>query len=615
MGTSIRLVSICTGLWCISFATVAQQSTIDSLEQRAESAIPEEQPEMYLQLCYQAEKTDNEQAVHYADQAIKAARAVSDTVHWIEGLMKHGGNNFFLGNYQQALSDYHKARDLNEEIGDQAGVALTLNEIGTLVKRQGDVQKSLEYYKQAMEIASQAGDTAQVANSMNNMGIVFDVTGQLDKAMQYFKESAGMKERMGDINGLTYNLDNMGMVTAKQGKFEESARYFKRAIELRKQLGDTRMLGILYNNLGEMQLMRGDVSAAEQNFQQALDIAQMTSYHHFRQHIYGMLSDIEARRNNYAAALDYFKMKTTLNDSLFNAQRSRQLAEMEAKYETRKKEQQLEIQRAQIAEQRTTLQRNFILLISLAVVLGLVLVVWWLVRNQTKKKQQLQLREAQINAALISQEEERKRFARDLHDSLGQLISTCRLQVSQLGNGGPAVQKAPVIAERSEQVLDEMHQEIRNITFNLMPSTLIQQGLVDAVKELAMRINRMNVLHVAVSDFDISERLPEQHEVAVYRVIQEWINNVMKHADADSMEIQLVGYDDEIVVTLEDDGRGFDPAVLAQSEGNGWKNIQSRLGMLEAEIEVDSTEGVRGTTVILEIPKKAVHQRSISASA
>lgn len=95
------------------------------------------------------------------------------------------------------------------------------------------------------------------------------------------------------------------------------------------------------------------------------------------------------------------------------------------------------------------------------------------------------------------------------------------------------------------------------------------------------------------------ERLSELHEISFYRIIQEWTNNIIKYASASRIEIQLVGHGDEINLTIEDNGNGFDPSILEKGKGNGWRNILTRLKLINGQVEVDTAEGRMGTTLVI----------------
>lgn len=267
----------------------------------------------------------------------------------------------------------------------------------------------------------------------------------------------------------------------------------------------------------------------------------------------------------------------------------------------------------QLSEQQAMLGFNRLVIAALTLVLGLLVVIFFLIRSRQRRKLQMKerdreltAREALIRASIQSQENERKRFARDLHDGLGQLITFLRLSLSDI-TPDSSVEQRVTFMDKAEGLLGEMHKEIRSIAFNLMPQTLVQQGLVPALREMAERINQGGKVVVRISSFDVPSRLAEVQEISLYRVIQEWINNILKYSDATVVEVQLVGHDDDINLTIEDNGNGFSTQRLEISPGNGWKNIRSRVNLLKGSVEIDSSEGRSGTTLMVRVPVHPVH--------
>jgi signal transduction histidine kinase len=130
----------------------------------------------------------------------------------------------------------------------------------------------------------------------------------------------------------------------------------------------------------------------------------------------------------------------------------------------------------------------------------------------------------------------------------------------------------------------------------------MSSGLTEALTEFANRINRTGKVQITIQAVDVDPEMPEQQKIALYRICQEWVNNVLKYSGATRITIQLVQHEDELVTTLEDNGHGFDPATLLSSQGNGWKNINSRLGLIKGTIEIDSALLHQGTTVVITVP-------------
>ncbi|MFY0600724.1 MAG: hypothetical protein JXR03_13710 [Cyclobacteriaceae bacterium] len=211
--------------------------------------------------------------------------------------------------------------------------------------------------------------------------------------------------------------------------------------------------------------------------------------------------------------------------------------------------------------------------------------------------------EAMMNTIVKGQEDERKRFAEDMHNGFSQMISSLNLNLKSLENtGSHQTNKRLDIFQTSKSILNDMYIELKSICFNLMPHTLVSAGIEEALKESANRISRNEELRVDVSVYNIDQRLPEVIEISLYRISQEWINNIIKHSDATKIQLQITGDKKEITLMIEDNGRGFDTSLLTSEKGNGWKSIYSRASLIKGEIELDSSPNMRGTSFILNTP-------------
>ena len=208
-----------------------------------------------------------------------------------------------------------------------------------------------------------------------------------------------------------------------------------------------------------------------------------------------------------------------------------------------------------------------------------------------------------MNAIVDGQEKERKRFAADLHDGFGQLITSLNLNLKSLESTHPTKLEKRVDAfHTSSSIIDDMYEELKNICFNLMPQTLMSMGVGEALRELADRLNQTQKITLEVSIFDMDERLAEVQEISLYRISQEWISNVIKYSGATNIELQITKDVNEITLLIEDNGDGFDASELEVGKGNGWKNISSRVSLIKGELTLDTNEGKKGTTFIVNAP-------------
>ncbi len=196
-------------------------------------------------------------------------------------------------------------------------------------------------------------------------------------------------------------------------------------------------------------------------------------------------------------------------------------------------------------------------------------------------------------------EKERKRVAEDLHDGLGQLLSTAKLNLTAIETKDDAEEQKNL--STSIAILDEACQEVRHISHNMMPSTLIRLGLVSAIKEQARKINESGKILVSVSISGFESRMDESREIAIYRVIQELLNNAIRYSNATDIEIKLEQLADGYLFSIKDNGKGFDPKVLELDKGIGWRNIRSRVDLLKGNIDLKTASG-KGTVLNIWVP-------------
>jgi signal transduction histidine kinase len=207
-----------------------------------------------------------------------------------------------------------------------------------------------------------------------------------------------------------------------------------------------------------------------------------------------------------------------------------------------------------------------------------------------------------LNAIIQTEEKERKRFAKDLHDGLGPLLSSVKMSVSSLAHLKHD-EPSREILENTEIVIDEAIKSIKEISDNLSPHVLNNFGLVRALNNFANKINITKTIRInLVSDLK-DERFESNLEVVLYRVVCELINNTIKHAHAKKIEINLTKEEEYLSITYKDDGKGFDvDTIMDQSanSGMGFSNIYSRINSLKGEIKVES-ENKKGTLVTIKV--------------
>jgi signal transduction histidine kinase len=282
------------------------------------------------------------------------------------------------------------------------------------------------------------------------------------------------------------------------------------------------------------------------------------------------------------------------------------LEDLNLRYETEKKENLLTLQQVQL-KQKTNLV-YFLIAGSIAMIV--ISLLSYLNYRNRRKLQQTRIEElekekqlAAIEAVLKGEEQERTRLAKDLHDGLGGMLSGIKYSLSNMKEN---LIMTPVNAqsfERSLDMLDSSIQEMRRVAHNMMPEMLVKYDLNTALREFCAEIDRTAVLQVSYQSIGMDKvQLDQTTAITIYRIVQELVNNAMKHAAAKSLLVQLhrLEPDQLLTLTVEDDGRGFDAAILDLAHGIGWNNIRNRVEFLKGKIDINSAAG-KGTSVLIEL--------------
>ncbi len=440
----------------------------------------------------------------------------------------------------------------------------------------------------------------------NNVAVCYGAEKQLDSARYFVSLGINAAEANKDYHALANGHFILGSIYSDAGRNDLAIKEYEAARPFREKAGDPLYIVSDLYTLASLYQKTGNYAKGIKTGLQALSVAQE---HHLLlkfENTYQILAMNYAGVGDFVNASKYYELWAEAKDSVYQQANAQAIADMETRYETKKKEQQIALQNATIATQKANIQRNYILIIGLVIVVLLVITILLLLRSRMQRRQEIVAREHELalqrtymTASLESQETERKRFAQDLHDGMGQLISALHFIV-----GRSATQDLSGELPKATTILNDMHREIRNIAYNLMPQVLIRDGILAALKEMAARVTETGQLAFIVSSFECPSRFSELTEISLYRIIQEWVNNILKYAHAGKIELQMVGHEGELTITIEDDGDGFDPLTLDYSKGNGWKNIQSRVNLLGGTIDIDSMQGRKGTTLTVTVPNK-----------
>ncbi len=494
------------------------------------------------------------------------------------------------GDNPKALINYQKALAIAEQINDTRYVASLNKNIGALFVSWKRFDESLTYYFNAEKLAIELEDSILLADCNNNIGTVYEQQNQYKKAIERYTIALDIYKKYCVTDGVAMSYGNLAIVYKLQKKYDKAIEYNLKSVDLSKQLGDKWAESATLNNIGNLYGEIGNYALAIDYCQKSLSISRAINAPEITYNVYESMADAAVKAGKYKEAYNFHHQYTLAKDSFVNTENNKQLSELKIKYETEKKEidnQQLKFENElkTTQTQNANTQRNWIIIISV-ISLIVAIIVFKLIYKSRQAKEKL-LQQTRINETAFNTEQaERSRIARDLHDSVGQKLSVVKMQLSMKGAD----------VNMASNLLDESIQEVRSISHNLMPYDL-HKGLIVAIQELSEQFNFTSThtkITLQLTEAASKTNFPKQTELSVYRVVQEITTNALKYAKANNIHIDMDCSQKKILLNLKDDGVGFNIDALNGSKGIGLTNMRDRIEQLNGTFIIQSSEG-KGT--------------------
>jgi signal transduction histidine kinase len=451
--------------------------------------------------------------------------------------------------------------------------------LGVLHYDVRDYKVALQYYRQNLSLRKELGSTQNIQGVYNNMGLTYLQLAKLDSAQYFLQKSVKLSLEKNDFQTLAQAYNNQGLALTKEKKYIQAVELCNKALQYSEKVGD--------------KLTRQD---ALENLSNAY--AKMEQYDNAFKYFDDYKGARDSLETNFRKAMDY-------KENYEKEKHQRELLEKDQKIKN------AEFARLKEYSFRQTLANYFFgvgLLLSLIIVFAII--KNYQERRKVRQKQQRidKLLNDQeflaLSKMLEGQEKERERVAQDLHDRLGGMLSVLQYQFTTLNNvidwGKPEDKE---VYSKALTLLDETCDSVRKVSHNIASKALKEFGLIPALNDLKVHIEATKHLTVEITDVGFEQRLPAKYEAQVYRIVQELLGNVLKHANAQEVGVQLYWKHEEanLHISVEDDGRGFDVAQAQAKRGIGLAGLKSRVKSLVGTYSIDSSLG-KGTTVMIDIP-------------
>ncbi len=323
---------------------------VEKLKEKLKAISGRERVDALINLAFAIHGSTPEETQQYGQEALALAQKLNYKKGIASGYKTIGISFHVRGNYDQAIEYYLKDVKIMEEIGDKANIASSYNNIGIIYRNQGNFELALGYYHKSLKIFKEIPNKKGIATAYSNIGLTYSDRENADGALEYNLKSLNIREEINDKKGMASCYNNIGIIYENLEKFDLALEYHLKSLKIEEELGNAIGIATSYNNIGIIQIRLRKYDPATDYLHKGLQIALEIGAKDKEIESYGALSDVYEEKEDYKQSLYYYKRYNAVKDMVFNEKKSEQIAEMQTKYETEKKEKEKEIYRLKNVE-------------------------------------------------------------------------------------------------------------------------------------------------------------------------------------------------------------------------------------------------------------------------
>ena len=537
----------------------------------------------------------NESVILYM-QALAIFKALDNTAQVSRCYYKLGFNHFKLADYDLGLDYYFKSLKLDEERNYKPGIALTLERIGKLYLNTGDFYKARESFERALNIFIELKDDYRmlmnescIAVTYQKEAMRYDNDSLFYKAIDLYKVLLPKSSKKSPETHATL-LQNIGSSYRFLKQYDKSLEYLIKSLPIQVELGLHKDSAHTCNDIAETYLDMNQLSKAKKYALKAVNFARGYALQQER-YAYYVLYLIEEKTQNFESSLVNYKKYQKLQDSIFSLEKTNKINDLRIKYESDKQRLKIENKESNIAllDAKNSVKNQWLIFGSLGLLSVFLLFTISKSKNNAKKEKKQQEKFSQN--LMESQEMERTRIAKELHDSVGQKLTLIKRKSQNT--------KQIELTNLTNDALEE----VRSISRGLYPALLKELGLSRSLTQLVNEYDEQTELFYTMDIDIIDSYFTETASLNFYRLIQECLTNIVKHAKAKSVTVSIKKEKNSVIAFIADNGKGFDLEDSKKQNSLGLKTIFERIKILEGKLSIDSKLNT-GTNFILTIPVK-----------
>jgi len=535
-----------------------------------------------------------------------------------------GNTKKVIGDLPKSLRLYQQGLEIYESIQDKSGTAVALSNIGALYSMEYDFNTALEFYEKSLKLNEEVNDSINICGNLIKIGNVYGNKFKIKIASDYYFKALKLAKTINHLDSQGTIYGNLGNINLKQEKYNDAITYFKKGFKIAKQTNNlnTQMHTLYFISFTYLNQKKYDDAIAYAEL--SLELTEKLDNISLSASNYKNLHEAYKSKGNLKMAMTYLEESTSLNNALKEYDLTKQLQQIEID-KIRMRDSLVRVEqetKTALLHEKEILEKNqekTNLTIGWLGSLSFVTLIGYLIFKNIKRKQKKAEKERQdqidekekilkdlelttIDAMIEGQEKERERLAADLHDSVGATLAAAKLQFEYLITTKNDINSSQDFIKKTSTLLEDAYVEIRSMAHLKNSGVMAKNGLLPAVEKLSLNASGINGLTFEVKSYGLEQRLENTLEISVFRIIQELITNIIKHANATKGLIHLTNHDDNLNIMIEDNGIGFNPNLVTKSNtGMGIHSIDKRVEHLDGKLTIES-EKHKGTTVIIDLP-------------
>ncbi len=577
--------------------------------------------EILNDLTYLLKRVSPREALAYGEQALALSQQLNDREQAARALSYLGLIHSSLGDNSESLAIHKQALQLREDLADDKGIATSLNNIGSVYWKLGVNEKAVDCYLRSLRILENLNHERGISITTNNIGLIYWTIKDYDKALEYFDRSLRIREGIGDKSLIVGSYNNIGLVFKDLERFQEALESLEKAESILLENDDQARLAPVLNNIGIVKKELNDYQGALQYYRRSLALSQgieerdliaettknmgdlyrrMGAYDNalkyltmglqyaeetglnsatIESHLY--LANLHEELGSFEKALDHHRKHSEMKDAIFDEEKSKQIAEMETRYETEKKERENQLLRSETELQEAKIRRQQTLTaaISAGLLLSLLLAIVMsranLQRRRTNKALSRRTEELSLTTDELRKANEKKNLllgvaTHELRQPLNVIDGYVGIVLSRLDRAKFMAEDAEMLLTRAKNASISMQRLIED----LLDFSAIESGKVE------MRLGPGNVNDVLQECFDVHQRAAEAKEISLNwkpqtlptiefdrtrmaEVVHNLISNAIKFTwQGGSVTVSTEVDENQVVTHVQDTGQGMNETDL-----------------------------------------------------